>query len=202
MNSKVLFFCLQICLLSFPNHHNSFLIRLCCKLNDTFSVFTGITDYIIIRALTETYCKNATMRIIMLYNGFLRKTLRFFIANYVVYSFEKYHNNSNYFFIICTFRDFLRHKFHFYIVYQPKTSLSKTLYLLFLVPISSSAVHFHNPFCTLRIAPCASRRHLRQKRQRLIIIPYLCLFSLPFLFSVKNTLRLRTKTTIFEMSLI
>lgn len=122
----------------------------------------------------------------MLYNGFLRKTLRFFIANYVVYSFEEYHNNSNYFYYLHISRLFLDISFIFISYINKKNSLSKALYLLFLVPISSSVVHFHNPFCTLRIAPCANRRHLRQKRQRLIIIPYLCLFSLPFLFSVKT----------------
>lgn len=136
----------------------------------------------------------------MLYNGFLRKTLRFFIANYVVYSFEEYHNNSNYFLLFAHFVTFLDISFIFISYINQKNSLSKALYLLFLVPILFSVVHFHNPFCTLRIASCASRRHLRQKQQRLIIIPYLCLFSLPLLFSVKNTLHLRTKTTIFEIT--
>ena len=139
----------------------------------------------------------------MLYNGFLRKTLRFFIANYVVYSFEEYHNNSNYFLLFAHFVTFSDISFIFIsYINQKKTRLARLCISYFSSLFSSSVVHFHNPFCTLRIAPCASRRHLRQKRQRLIIIPYLCLFSLPFLFSVKNTLRLRTKTTIFEMSLI
>jgi hypothetical protein len=50
------------------------------------------------------------------------------------------------------------------------------------------------------------RRELPQKAEVITLFQIIRLkgarFSLPFLFSVKNTLRLRTKTTIFEMSLI
>ena len=104
-------------------------------------------------------------------------------------------------FIICTFRDFFRYKFHFYIVYQQKklaqqgfVSLISRPYFIFSCTLSQSFLY--SPNRTLRkpetSAPEATTPHHNTLS--------LSVFA-PFSIFCENTLRLRTKTTIFEMSL-